>query len=274
MQLFLQRLVIDRRCAQNYNRSIRLKIFQFEICLSRSRGSKESSNSMTVHSFRLVPVVVAALSIATFAQTGSAPASPAPAAAAAPAATASASASATKIGIVNIQAAIINTNEGQRDFESLRKKFDPKRNELESLNREVEDLKKQLSTTGDKLNEDARANLLKQIDTKQKTLQRSYEDANNDLQAQQNEIATRIGQKMMSVVDKYAKDHGYSVILDYSGQASPVLWASNNVDVTQPLVEAYNGVSGVPPQPKSAGGGPANAPMGTKPAGGAATAPK
>jgi outer membrane protein len=226
---------------------------------------------MTVHSFRLVPLVVAALSIATFAQTGSAPASPAPAAAAAPAATASASA--TKIGIVNIQAAIINTNEGQRDFETLRKKFDPKRNELESLNREVEDLKKQLSTTGDKLNEDARGNLLKQIDTKQKTLQRNYEDANNELQAQQNEIATRIGQKMMSVLDKYAKDHGYSLILDYSGQASPVLWASNTVDVTQPLVEAYNGVSGVPAQPKAAGGGPANAPMGTKP-GGAATAPK
>ena len=177
---------------------------------------------------------------------------------------------------MNIQAAIINTNEGQRDFESLRKKFDPKRNELESLNREVEDLKKQLSTTGDKLNEDARGNLLKQIDTKQKTLQRSYEDANNDLQAQQNEIATRIGQKMMSVLDKYAKDHGYSIILDYSGQASPVLWASNTVDVTQPIVEAYNGVSGVPPQPKPAGAGPATAPapMGKRPAGGAATAPK
>ena len=236
---------------------------------------------MTVHSSRLVPLVVAALSIATFAQTGSAPASPAhapasPVHAPAAATAATASASSTKIGIVNIQAAIINTNEGQRDFESLRKKFDPKRNELESLNREVEDLKKQLSTTGDKLNEDARGNLLKQIDTKQKTLQRSYEDANNDLQAQQNEIATRIGQKMMSVLDKYAKEHGYSIILDYSGQASPVLWASNTVDVTQPVVEAYNGVSGVPPQPKPAGAGPANAPapMGTRPAGGAATAPK
>jgi outer membrane protein len=228
---------------------------------------------MTLYSSRLVPLVVAVLSIATFAQTGSASASPAPSAAA-PAATAS-----TKIGIVNIQAAIINTNEGQRDFETLRKKFDPKRNELEALNREVEDLKKQLSTTGDKLNEEARGNLLKQIDTKQKSLQRSYEDANNDLQGQQNEIATRIGQKMMGVLDKYAKEHGYSIILDYSGQASPVLWAANSVDVTQSLVEAYNSVSGVPPQPKPAGAGPAPGTPPTpavapKPAGGTATAPK
>jgi outer membrane protein len=218
---------------------------------------------MTLHTYRFVPVVVAVFSIATFAQTGSAPtASPATA----PAATAPA-----RIGIVNIQAAIISTNEGQRDFETLRKKFDPKRNELESLNREVEDLKKKLSTTGDKLNEDARNTLLKQIDSKQKTLQRSYEDANNDLQAQQNEIATRIGQKIMEVLDKYAKEHGYSIILDYSGQASPVLWAATSVDVTPILVEAYNSVSGVPPQPKAAGAGPAVNP---KPAGGAAIAPK
>ena len=235
------------------------------------RGSKESSNSMTLHTYRFVPVVVAVFSIATFAQTGSAPsASPTPSAATAPAAINPATP--TRIGIVNIQAAIISTNEGQRDFETLRKKFDPKRNELESLNHEVENLKKQLSTTGDKLNEPARDNLLKQIDSKQKTLQRSYEDANNDLQAQQNEIASRIGQKMMEVLDKYAKEHGYSIILDYSGQASPVLWAATSVDVTPILVEAYNSVSGVPPQPKAAGAtGPAINP---KPAGGAATAPK
>ncbi len=224
---------------------------------------------MTLHTSRFVPVVVAVLSIATFAQTGSSPtASPTPSTAPA----AITPATSTRIGIVNIQAAIISTNEGQRDFEVLRKKFDPKRNELESLNHEVENLKKQLSTTGDKLNEDARGNLLKQIDSKQKTLQRSYEDANNDLQAQQNEIASRIGQKMMEVLDKYAKEHGYSVILDYSGQASPILWAASSVDVTPILVEAYNGVSGVPPQPKAAG---ATAPAANpKPAGGTATAPK
>jgi outer membrane protein len=222
---------------------------------------------MTLHFPRFVPVVVAVLSIATCAQTGSSPtASPAPEKV--PAATAPATP--TRIGILNIQAAIIGTNEGQRDFEVLRKKFDPKRNELESLNREVEDLKKQLSTTGDKLNEDARGSLLKQIDNKQKSLQRSYEDANNDIQAQQNEIANRIGQKVMEVLDKYAKEHGYSVILDYSSQASPVLWASTSTDLTQILVDAYNAVSGVPAQPKLSGAGPTITPK----TGGAPTAPK
>jgi outer membrane protein len=170
--------------------------------------------------------------------------SSAPAASAAPAV--------TKVGIVNIQAAIVNSNEGQRDFETLQKKFDPKRTELESLNKEVDELQKKFNTQGDKLNDEARGDLLKQIDSKKKTLQRSYEDANTDIQAQQNEIANRIGQKLVEVLDKYAKDNNYTLILDVSGQASPVLWAASSVDITKAVVDAYNAQSGVAAPAKAA----------------------
>ena len=182
--------------------------------------------------------------------------SAAPAASAAPAV--------TKVGIVNIQAAIVNSNEGQRDFETLQKKFDPKRTELESLNKEVDELQKKFNTQGDKLNDEARGDLLKQIDSKKKTLQRSYEDANTDIQAQQNEIANRIGQKLVEVLDKYAKDNNYTLILDVSGQASPVLWAASSVDITKSVVDAYNAQSGVTAPAKPA----------VKPAAAPATAPK
>ncbi len=189
---------------------------------------------------RLIPAMALAviLSVPAFAQ------SAAPAAPAAPAV--------AKVGIVNIQAAIVNSNEGQRDFESLQKKFDPKRTELENLNKEVDELQKKFNTQGDKLNDDARGDLLKQIDAKKKTLQRNYEDANTDIQAQQNEIANRIGQKLVEVLDKYAKDNAYTLILDVSGQSSPVLWAASSVDITKSIVEAYNAQSGVPAPAKPA----------------------
>ena len=63
------------------------------------------------------------------------------------------------------------------------------------------------------------------FDQKQKSLQRSLEDAQSDFQAQQNEIVNRIGGKMMDVLDKYAKTNAYALILDVSSQTSPVLWA-------------------------------------------------
>jgi outer membrane protein len=201
---------------------------------------------------RFIPAMALAiiLSVPALAQ------SAAPAAPAAPAV--------TKVGIVNIQAAIVNSNEGQRDFETLQKKFDPKRTELESLNKEVDELQKKFNTQGDKLNDEARGDLLKQIDSKKKTLQRSYEDANTDIQAQQNEIANRIGQKLVEVLDKYAKDNSYTLILDVSGQASPVLWAASSVDITKAVVDAYNAQSGVAAPAKAA----------AKPAAPAAAAPK
>ena len=205
------------------------------------------------HKFASVILLFAvALSLAALAQTGTAAATPPAAAApvsapaAAPVATAP-STSTNKVGIINIQGAILASNEGRRDLEALDKKFDPKRNELQNLNKEIEDLKKQLSTQGDKMNEEARNNLARNVDSKQKQMQRASEDAQNDYQQQQSEIAQRILQKMAPVIDKFAKDNQYSLLIDVS-QPWPqgqVLWFGANTDVTKAVVDLYNAHSGV-----------------------------
>ena len=202
---------------------------------------------MTRKLFRFI-LPAALLTVTALAQTGTA-------AAANPAAPANPAPSATtRIGIINIQNAIVMTNEGRRDFESLQKKFEPTQSTLNSLNQEIDSLKKQLQTQGEKLNEQARADMVKSIEAKQKTLQRQAEDAQADFQAQQNEIANRIGGKLLEVLDKYAKQGGYSVILDVSGQQSPVLWAAQTTDVTQEIVNSYNAQSSVAPPALTPGG--------------------
>lgn len=214
----------------------------------------------------MVLLFAVVLSLAALAQTGTAAATPAaaspaaatPAAAgpaapapAAPAAVPAATVPATgmsRVGIINIQGAILASNEGRRDLEALDKKFDPKRNELLNLNKEIEDLKKQLNTQGDKMNEEARASLVRNLETKQKTMQRASEDAQNEYQQQQTEIAQRILQKMAPVIDKFAKDNQYSLLIDVS-QPWPqgqVLWFGANTDVTKAVVDLYNAQSGVP----------------------------
>ena len=64
-----------------------------------------------------------------------------------------------------MEQAIFATNEGRRDFEALSKKLEPKQNELKNQNDEIDALKKQLNAQQDKLNDDAKANLVKQIET-------------------------------------------------------------------------------------------------------------
>ena len=85
------------------------------------------------------------------------------------------------------------------------------------------------------MNEDARGTLVRSLETKQKAMQRASEDAQNEYQQQQAEIAQRILQKMAPLIDKFAKDNQYAVLMDVSQPwpQGPVLWFGANADVTK-----------------------------------------
>jgi outer membrane protein len=176
----------------------------------------------------------------------------------------------SKIGTLNIEQAIFASNEGRRDFETLTKKFEPKQAELKGMNDEIEGLKKQLNTQGDKLNDDAKNVLVKQIESKQKSFERTSQDAQEEFNNQRNEIAGKILAKLAPIIQKYVVDNGYGLLLDTSQPwpQGPVIVSGATMDITQPIVEAYNVQSGVAP---SAAG--ATAPKSAKPAVPTATKP-
>jgi outer membrane protein len=195
----------------------------------------------------------AAFSIAAFAQ----------GAATAPAATPAAPAAnpgpvPTKIGVVNIQQAISECAEGKKEIDALQQRFNPKQAELKGLNDEVENLKKQYQAQADKLSDDEKSSRAKAIDTKQKALQRNYEDAQAEFQQAEQEVINRIGAKMLTVLEKYSNANGFAVVLDVSNpQTSPVLWAMKGTVITKELVDAYNAENsaGAAPAAKPAASG-------------------
>src|ERR1700680_410999 len=231
---------------------------------------------------RFLTAIPFVLSVAVLAQTADA-AAPLPSAPSAASSTI-ATGTGSKLGTINVEQAIFASNEGQRDFEALSKKLEPKQNELKGQNDEVESLKKQLADQGPKLNDDTRGTLVKQIEQKQKSLERSVQDARDDAQSQQNEIAQRILQKMAPLIGKYAADNGFGIIVDTSSQwpNGPVFWQNGTVDITKPVVDAYNSQSGVAAPTRTAGASsrpsaaaskPATKPA-AKPAGSSTTPPK
>jgi outer membrane protein len=190
----------------------------------------------------------AALGAAAFAQGAAAPAGT-PAATAGPVP--------TKIGVVNIQQAISECNEGKKDIDVLQKKFDPKQAELKGLSDDVENLKKQYQAQADKLSDEEKSSRAKAIDTKQKSFQRNLEDAQAEFQQAQQDVINRIGAKMLVVLEKYAAANNYAVVLDVSNpQTSPVLWATQGTVITKELVDAYdkeNPAGAAAPAPKPGG---------------------
>lgn len=213
---------------------------------------------MTSKVVRILVAVVFCLSLCALAQTTPAGSAPSPAAVPnAPSAASTAPAPAatgTRVGSINIELAISASNEGQRDLSALSKKLEPKQAELKTTSEEIDSLKKQLSTQGDKMNDDAAATLRKQIESKQKAFDRSVQDAREEAQGQQGEIMQKILQKMAPIIVKYATENGFGMIIDTSQPwpQGPVVWYGQAVDITQPVVEAYNVKSGVPAPPKPA----------------------
>ncbi len=234
-----------------------------------------------IKKFAHVAIIVAAVfGLSMFALAQAAPATGTPAAAAPPTASSSAAQpvakfTGTKIGTLAVEQAIAASNEGQRDLEALSKKFEPKQSELKGMNDEIDGLQKQLTTQQDKLNDESRDKLVKQIEAKKKSFDRAAEDAKEDFQNQAGEIENRILQKMVPIIQKYVTENGYGLLLD-TDQAmtwprGAVILAGPSMDITQQVVDAYNAQSGVAAPP--AGTTPKAAkPAGTKPP--ASTPPK
>jgi outer membrane protein len=181
----------------------------------------------------------------------------------------------TKVGVVNIQQAIAECNEGNKELEALQQRFAPKQAELKGLSDEVESLKKQYQAQSEKLGDDEKGSRAKAIETKQKSLQRNYEDAQAEFQQAEQDVINRIGAKMLVVLEKYSKAHDYALVLDVSNpQSSSVLWATQGTVITKELVDAYNSdnLTAAPSKPASGAAKPATAPA--KPASPSATPKK
>jgi outer membrane protein len=168
--------------------------------------------------------------------------SPSPAAPAGPA----------KVAVIAFQAAVGQTNEFQRNFADLQKKYEPKRAQLKTQADEIDGLEKQLQAQADKLSDAERANKAKVIDDKKKQAQRFAEDAQNDLQGEMQEIYNGVASKVYDVLATYAQQQGFTLVMDGSTnqqQAPVVLYASPSTDITKAVIDAYNVKSGVPAPP-------------------------
>jgi outer membrane protein len=161
-------------------------------------------------------------------------AAPAPAQAAAPAVIVPA-----KIAFVNIQQAIAVCDEGKRESAVLQQYVDAKSAELQKLQKELEALKTTLEVQGSKLNDDARADLADQIETKDTNLTRFQQDTQKDIDNRRQKLQNAIARKMLTVMEKVAKEKGANVI-QFLDVAQIFGYVDPSLVVTEDVVKAYN----------------------------------
>ena len=167
-----------------------------------------------------------------------------------------------KVALIAFEQAVFSTNEGQVAVQTVQKKYEPKKAQIESLSNEVDGLKKQAQAAPATSSDEERQARLRTIDTKEKQLNRDAEDSNNAFQADLQEAYGKVAQKFSVTMKSYCQQNGFTLLLDVSNQSSNVMWALQSTDITQAAVEAYNKTSGVAAPPPSAPS--ASGPAGTR----------
>jgi outer membrane protein len=166
-----------------------------------------------------------------------------------PAPASTAPAGPAKIAVIAMQMAVSQTNEFQRNFADLQKKYEPKRAEFKALSDEIDGLQKQLEAQGDKLSDTERASRTRILEDKKKHAQRLAEDSQSGFQGEMQELYNGTASKVYEVLASYAQQQGLSLVLDVSQEQNPVLYALATTNITKQITEAYNVKSGVPAPP-------------------------
>ena len=134
-----------------------------------------------------------------------------------------------KIAVISFQEAVAQTNDFQRRFADLQKKYDPKRQQIKTLSDEIAGLQKELQAQAATMNDADRATKAKLLDSKQKELKRTGDDAQTDFQQDMQQTFGAVAGKFAETLDAYAAEHGFSVVLDNGNQQLP------RRDLQQPL---------------------------------------
>ena len=170
----------------------------------------------------------------------------------------------TKIAIINVQNAILSTKDGQKAAADLQAQFNPRQQELEKKQAELTALQDQLRKGSATMSDEAKTKLMRDIDATTTRVNRDTQDARSDLDEAQGKVMNELGGKMMAVMEKYATQNGYAVVLDVSNPQTPVLWAASAVDITNDIVklydQAYPGTAAAPATPAAKPATPAAKP--------------
>jgi outer membrane protein len=160
-----------------------------------------------------------------------------------------AAAQSMRVGIVDTQRAVMETEDGLRMQATLKKLFDSRQRELdkkqEDLQKERDDIEKQRDVL-------SKSALAKRVDKWQREmvqLQTVFVEYNKELQKKQGELTQPIFQKAMGIIRRLATQEGFDIVVDK--QAVP--YARSDLDVTDRVITLYN--SGASGEPAPAAGG-------------------
>jgi len=139
-----------------------------------------------------------------------------------------------KVAVVNVQKAMLDSDDLKKTSADIEAKYKPRQDELQKLQSDLQSIQTQLQNN--KLTQQAQADLQLQGQRKQRDAQRLSDDLQAEFDRDRQDVLGKAAQKMTEVVKKLAEEKGFDVVLD----VSQTLYFKPALDITADALAAYN----------------------------------
>jgi outer membrane protein len=143
-----------------------------------------------------------------------------------------------KIGVVDLQRAINETEDGRQAKRRLKKVFDERQKSLDEKQKALKAQKESLERQQDVLSEDALRKKAEKFQAEVMELQNEYMQYQQELSAKESELTQKILEKMQTILRRIGQTDGYTLIIE--ANEGGVVWVPNNLDLTDVLIQRYN----------------------------------
>ncbi len=151
-----------------------------------------------------------------------------------------------KLGIINPQEVLQKSVKGKEAIERLKALQLAKQKKYEGMQKDIDTLEKESMSPA--LNAEARDKKTQDLANKRVEIKRFTEDAQKESMAAQQKEFEKIQGDLMPLIEKIAKENGFSVILDLN--TAGVTYFDTAIDITDKVVTAYDASAAAAPAAK------------------------
>lgn len=141
-----------------------------------------------------------------------------------------------KIGVVDLQRALNEVEEGATAKKALKKEFDEKQKQLDTKQNDLKKLKEELDAQVTMMTPEKKAERVGELQKKLMEVQQLYMQLQQDLSKREQEATAGIFQKMGVILQQMGEEQGYYAIVEKTA----VPYFRPSLDVTNELIRRYN----------------------------------
>jgi outer membrane protein len=147
-----------------------------------------------------------------------------------------------KLGYVDLQRALNETEDGRKAKANLKKVFDTKQKELDEQQEDFKKVKEDLDKKRTLMNADLVRQKEQELQAKFEKVQQSYMRHQKELQEREGEVTQKIFERMQRIILKIAAAENFSMVLDKT-QAG-IIFAKPYLDLTNEVIRRYTSGEG------------------------------